>query len=345
MQSVRMTEATRVLNNPEWLPHRYDAATDRVHFVHADRALHRATTFLTDEYLPGAKQPFVLNRPAAVSGAPAPAPVHFLFHSAFCCSTLLVRALDREGVAMGMSEPQILNDIVGWRHRTTVEGAKVAMVLDHSLRLLGRPFGPGEAVVLKPSNLLNGLAAAMLGLRPQAGALLLHAPLDAFLGSIARKGLWGRIWIRDLLVKLGREGLLDFGIAGDDLLRLTDIQVAALCWLGQHRLFAQLTMRFGPRVRTLDSELLMERPSEALAALAGLYGLALDGAAIADIVAGPAFTRNSKTGAAFSAADRAAEREAGIRAHADEVEKVGHWARELARANNVSLTLPNPLLG
>jgi hypothetical protein len=339
-----MTDASAVLREPEWLPHRYDADRDHIHFVHADRARHRAATFLTDEYLPSAQQPFVINRPAAVANAAPPAPVHFLFHSAFCCSTLLVRALDREGVAMGMSEPQILNDIVGWRHRVAVEGPKVAMVLDHSLRLLARPFSPGEATVLKPSNLLNGLAAAMLSLRPEAHALLLHAPLDAFLGSIARKGLWGRVWIRDLLVKLGREGLLDFGIAGDELLKLTDIQVAALCWLGQHRLFAQLAKRFSPRVRTLDSELLMARPADAIAALASLYQLALPPEAIAEIVAGPAFTRNSKTGAAFSAADRAAEREAGLMAHADEVGKVSIWARELARAHGLALELPTPLI-
>jgi hypothetical protein len=340
-----MPDQTAVLRDPEWLPHRYDAVGDRIHFVHADRTRHRAATFLTDDYLPGAKQPFVINRPAAVSGAPPPAPVHFLFHSAFCCSTLLVRALDREGVAMGMSEPQILNDIVGWRHRVAVEGPRVAMVLDHSLRLLARPFGPGEAVVVKPSNLLNGLAAAMLGLRPQAGALLLYAPLDAFLASIARKGLWGRIWIRDLLVKLGREGLLDFGITGDDLLKLTDIQVAAFCWLGQHRLFAQLATRFASRVRTLDSEQLLARPAETMAALARLYGLALAPTDLAKIVEGPAFTRNSKTGDNFSAADRAAERDAGLKAHADEVGKVSAWARELARSNSITLDLPNPLLG
>jgi hypothetical protein len=341
-----MTDPQTVLRDPEWLPHRYDAVGDRFHFVSADRARHRAATFLTDEYLPGAKSPVVVGRAAAMSAAAPAGPVHFLFHSAFCCSTLLVRAMDREGAAMGMSEPQVLNDIVGWRHREPVEGARVAMVLDQSLALLARPFQPGEAVVLKPSNLLGGLSAVMLGLRPQARALLLHAPLDAFLGSIARKGLWGRIWIRDLLVKLGREGLLDFGFKGDELLKLTDVQVAAVCWLGQHRLFHQLAGRFGPaRVRTLDSETLMARPADSVAALATFYGMGLSGRDVADIVSGPAFTRHSKSGAAFGAAERAAEREAGLTAHADEIGKVGVWARALADANGIDLELPSPLLG
>src|SRR5512146_1534880 len=112
--------STDVARDPAWLPHRYDAASDRIQFVACDRALHRASTFLTDEYLPGAKAPTVVGRAAAVAGAAPAGPLHFILHSAFCCSTLLVRALDREGVAMGMSEPQILNDIIGWRHRGPV---------------------------------------------------------------------------------------------------------------------------------------------------------------------------------------------------------------------------------
>lgn len=331
--------------DPAWLPHRYDAVGDRFQFVHCDRARHRASTFLTDEYLPGAGTPTVVGRAAAVAAAPGAAPLGFIFHSAFCCSTLLVRALDRDGVAMGMSEPQVLNDIVGWRHRGPVEGARVAMVLDQALGLLGRPWGPGEAVVLKPSNLVNPLAPAMLGMRSEARALLLHAPLADFLGSIARKGLWGRLWVRELFVKLAREGSMDFGIKGEALLQLTDIQVAALCWLGQQRQFVQLAGRFPDRVRTLDSERLMAAPAAALGALAEHLGLALDAAAIGEIVAGPAFTRNSKTGAAFSAADRAAERSAGLAAHADEVGKVSVWAQQVAEGAAIPLRLPVPLLG
>ncbi|MFN7400604.1 MAG: hypothetical protein ACK5SX_16460, partial [Sandaracinobacter sp.] len=110
--------------DPAWLPHRYNAVGDRIHFVPVPRTRHREIPFLTDEQLPAAKSPTVVARATAIAHAPAPAPLHFILHSAFCCSTLLVRALDREGIAMGLSEPQILNDIVGWRHRGPVEGAK-----------------------------------------------------------------------------------------------------------------------------------------------------------------------------------------------------------------------------
>lgn len=331
--------------DPLWLAHRYDAAADTIQFVHVTRAQHRAATFLTDEYLPQAKSPRVLTRPGAVQQAAPAAPVHFLFHSAFCCSTLFARALDREGVAMGLSEPVILNDIVGWRHREELTAQVIAQRLDQSLLLLSRPFQNGESVVIKPSNLVNVLAPALLALRPEARAILMHAPLDAFLGSIARKGLWGRLWIRELYVKLLREDLAVFGLSVAERLQLSDIQVAAVCWLAQHKLFNELVVRFGSaRVRTLDSDELMQRPADALAAAAALFGLPLDDGAISDIVAGPAFTRHSKSGGQFSPAERAAEREAGLKAHADEVEKVAIWARRLAEVNRISLTLPAPLL-
>lgn len=344
MHQPLMIDPNSVPRKPEWLAHRYDAVGDRFHFVEVPRERHREIPFLTDEYLPGAQSPVVLGRSAALAAAAPAAPLHYIFHSAFCCSTLLVRALDREATAMGLSEPVFLNDIISWRHRGPVDGARVAMVLDQGLSLLARPWQAGEAVIIKPSNLVNPLAPAMLGMKPQSKALLLHAPLQDFLGSIARKGLWGRLWVRDLFVKLGREGLLDFGIQGEELLKLTDIQVAAICWLGQHRQFAQLAQQFAGRVRTLDSSLLMSRPAEAISAVGAHYNLELAPADIDAIVNGPAFTRNSKTGDSFSAAQRSADRDAGLRAHADEVEKVTIWANELARSHSIELTLPSPLL-
>ena len=57
-----------------------------------------------------------------------------------------------------------------------------------------------------------------MAMRPDARALFLYAPLEAYLASIARKGMWGRLWVRDLFGKLLREGMLGaLGIAPDDL--------------------------------------------------------------------------------------------------------------------------------
>ncbi len=329
---------TTIASDPAWLAHRYDPAQDAVHFRQTPREAHGRATFLTDEYL-GAASPTVMARAQAVTQAGPQAPLHFVLHSAFCCSTLLARAFDAPGLAMGLKEPVILNDLIGWQLRGG-DGRQIAAVLDGVLTLLARPFAPGEAVVIKPSNVVNAMAPLMLQLRPQARALLLHAPLRVFLGSVARKGMDGRIWVRELLLKQLRQGLHVFGFAGEDYLGQTDLQVAAMGWLAQHALFARLAAQFGPQVATLDSETLMARPDKAMAALCRLFGVPLD---VPAVVKGPIFSSHSKFGQAFTAEDRAAERAAEA-AHADEIEKVAVWAEAVAKAAGVPLHLPRPLL-
>lgn len=334
----------RIARDPLWFPHRYDPGQDAVHFRQFTREIHRAATFITDEYLPKG-DPTVIGRAAAMAAGPEQAPLHFIFHSAFCCSTVLARALDVPGVAMGLKEPPLLNDLTGWQHRGGT-AAQIAPVLDDGLALLSRPFGPGEAVIIKPSNVVNGMAPGMMMMRPQARALLLHAPLPVFLGSIAKKAMTGRLWARDLLVKQLREGLHGFGFKGDDYLGQTDLQAAAMGWLAQHALFARMVAEFGAaRVRTLDSEMLMADPVAAMTRLAALFALPLDAAAIAGIVSGPAFTSHSKFGGDFDRSSRQAEITAAADVHADEIDKVVIWTRAVADSAGLSLELPAPLLG
>ena len=332
-----------IARDPAWLAHRYDPVADKVHFVRAPRDTHRAATFLIDEYLPEAGAPVVADRREALAAAGQGAPIHFIFHSAYCCSTLLARAFDVEGVATTLKEPVILNDIHGWQSRGG-EPPRIAEALDSALALLAQPFAAGEQVIVKPSNLINPFAAAMLAMRPKARALLLYAPLPLYLGSIARKGMWGRLWVRELFVKLARSGMLDYRFSSEEILRQTDLQIAAIGWLGQHRLFAELAARQPDRVRTLDSEVLLARPTEALAALSSLYDLGLDEGATQAIVAGDAFTRHSKGGGKFDAAERRADQREAAFVHAEEIEKVVVWAEAVAQSAGQSLDLPARLL-
>ncbi|MDO7841577.1 hypothetical protein [Sphingomonas immobilis] len=326
-----------------WLAHRYDPQADAVHFLPVSRADHAGATFLTDEYLPAGLTPLVVRRSEAMAAAPPPAPLHFLFHSAYCCSTLLARAADRPGWAMGLKEPVILNDINGWRRRGG-RGPDMAQVLADTLTLLARPFGAGEAVIAKPSTAVNGLAQAMLTLRPEAHAILMYAPLRTYLASIAKKGIDGRLWVRTLLNGMLDDRLIDLGFEPRDYLGQTDLQVAAVGWLAHQMLFARLVAAFPGRVRTLDSATLLADPGGALRAMGMLFGKPLDNAAVAEMLAGPAFRTHSKSGAAFDAGDRASEHDAAARVHADEIDKVAIWAEAVAAGAGVSLTLPAALV-
>jgi hypothetical protein len=339
-----VNEAQTITRDPSWLAHRYVESKDRIQFRHVPRDQHRAATFIIDDYLPKGGDLAEFDRREALAAAPPPAPVHFVFHSAFCCSTLIARAFDREGLAMGLKEPAILNDVVGWRRRGA-SGRDVAEVMDSALTLLARPFERGEAVVIKPSNIVNGLIRMMMALRPEAKALLLHAPLPVFLTSVAKKGLDGRLWVRELFLGFRKDGLVQrLGFDDEQLFGQTDLQIAAAGWLAQQALFADLVQLLGPRMRTLDSETLLDAPGASVAALARLYGLAVDQGAIDAIVA-ESFGRNSKSGEAFGRAEREAEYADAGAAHRDELEKVTSWAEVAAERAGIPLQLPGALLG
>ncbi len=316
-----------------------------MHFVRLDREGHRTATFLTEEYIGSDLPRLVLSRAEAAAAAKPPAPLHFIFHSAFCCSTLLARAADQDGIATGLKEPVILNDMIGWSRRGA-EPRMLGQVLNSVLKLLAQPFGPGEAVVVKPSNILNSLAPGILHLRPGSQALLLYAPLETYLRSVAKKGMWCRLWVRELLLGQMQDGILPFGFSTQDYLSQTDLQVAASGWLAQHALFAQLIERYGPaRVRTLDSATLLGRRQDVLTSLSDHFRLGLSAAQLAAMLGGPAFSTHSKFGTEFTSSDRAAEHRDAAAAHAEEIEKVAIWAERVAEAAGISLTLKAPLLG
>ena len=339
-----MTAPSFTLADAQWLAHRHVEGQDRIRFLHVPRADHRAMPFLTDEYLGTGRAVQDLGVADCLQGVAARR-MGFLFHSAFCGSTMLLSALDRPGVAMGLSEPVLLNDVVGFRRRGAPPAA-VARLADAATRLLARPFAPGELVVVKPSNVLNPLAELLLALRADSNAVLLYAPLEMFLISVVRKGLWCRLWVRELLEGLLTDQAVDLGFTLQDHFRQSDLQVAAVGWLAQHALFHKLAAKLGPvRVRTLDSETLTARPAEVLAAASQFYGLPASAADLAGMAASGAFARHSKSGAAFDAARRQAEYAEARAAHGDEIGKVLAWAGEVARNAGLPLDLPHPLIG
>ena len=333
--------ASRTALGAEWLAHRFDEATGTIRFVDYDRQTRAAVPFLTDDHLPQREYRSMTRDEARVIGQTAP--VHFIFHSGFCCSTLLAACLDRPGLASGLSEPVILNDIVGWRMRGAPPEA-IGPLLADALRLLARPFPGDQAVVVKPSNVVNGLAAAMLAIQPQARAIVMHAPLDDFLTSIAKKGLDGRRWVRELFVKLRAEGRVQaLGFTDVDFLGQTDLQIGAMAWLAQQSLFASLIAGAPDRVRALDSAAFLAQPEAALARAAAHFGLRLDADQLTAMLDGP-LQRNSKDGSSFSAADRAADYDKGRAAHGDEIAKVAMWAAEVARTVGIDTRLGAPLI-
>jgi hypothetical protein len=335
--------ATELLADPDWFPHAVDVRSGAMRFVRIPRDVQRGVTFLADEYLPQSASRADLTA-NDLQRRVSPGRPHFVFHSAFCCSTLLTRALDVPGRVFGLKEPATLNDLAAAK-LARAPAARLTDLLDRVLSLLARTATPGEAIVIKPSNVANNLLESCLELRPQAQALLMYSRLPVFLRSIAHKGLWGRSWARQLFQRLRPTATIDTGFSADELFRQTDLQIAGLCWLMQHAQFVQALARFGDaRIRTLDSATLLAHPEQTLLAVSAHLALGLTPEATATIARGPVFRENSKTMTEdYDRVVRAAEHAAVDAAHGEEIGMVTQWVQTVAQHCGVSLTIGAPL--
>lgn len=321
-----------VTSDPEWIPHTFDLEGANLTFVHVPVAARPSLMFLSDEHFAGnfEKSTFPASEVAKATVTSEPAPLQFIFHTSFCCSTLLAKALEVPGHSSVLKEPDVLINLANRLIRSDDPSNRQRLEL--VLRLLERPLAPGETIIVKPTNFANRLLDLVLAMRPQSRAILLYSDVETFLRSLLKRGMFGRIFGRRLFTQLSGWSPLDFGYTTAELLEQTDVQICALAWLMQIHHFDSVARAFGPkRITVLDSASLLADPRAALGQAQSLFGLGLTADEVAAIASGPVFTKHSKfSDRNYDSAARAEEHEAATEAHSEELEMVSQWIRAVA---------------
>ncbi len=339
-------EAQKLLNDPAWIPRAYDPRRDTLEFFHAPRETQRAAVFLEPRFLAGAPQsgPIPVRDFAAGDVRKAARPLHFVFHTSYCCSTVLARALDVPGVSFGLKEPSALMSFAEL-YGTARQWPGTLHALSAVLDLLSRPFAAGETHVIKPSNACNPLIPQMLYACPDAKAVLLMSDLQTFLAAIVRRGPTGRTMVRETLYAFSPTIPLKEPLSKQQMLLFDDMQAATMVWLMQIACFDAVARRFGPeRVRILKSDTLLAKPQQTMAAVAAFFGFRdADWAAVAT---GPAFREHAKNiGFPFNASDQARQHRESQSAYAAEIGAAVQWLAAIAGRFNTPGTLQEDLLG
>lgn len=330
--------AREVALDPRWLPHTYDAAGLNLTSVFVRREDHGELMFLSDEHYKDqfSKVTFPANEIATHIGEARQSPIHFIFHTSFCCSTLMLKALDIPGRAFGLQEPDVLINLANRFIRSDDSSNRERLRL--VLRLLARPFEPGESMIVKPTNFANRLAMPVLEVSPESRAVLLYSDARTLLRSILKRGMWGRIWGRKLFQSTSLWTSLNFGFSPEEAFVLTDLQALALGWLMQMHQFGELARRVGERVTIVDSADFLADPARTLLSVSRLFELDLDQSEIDDVVNGPTFAHHSKfSGRGYGQAERTADHSAAEAAHHEELEMVVKWVETVAAHMKVDL--------
>jgi hypothetical protein len=305
----------------------YDVAADAFLAVDVDDAMLARAPFL-DRRLE-VDWDGALRVPAGAADAAAAAPPAFVFHTAFCCSTLLARALDAAPRVVALKEPLALMSL----SQASLDPAFARERLDDRLRraltLLARPWTGDGRVLVKPTNLVNRLLPRTLAVAPDARAVLLYSSLREFLVSCCKKLPQAETRIRWMANHLLPGAPLAHALGIDPAHPFNFVEACVLTWYAQMELFGMALARDGGRrLASLDMDVLLAEPARTVAAAARWLGLdaALDGL---DERVGREFSRHAKaTDEPFDPATRAAEKDRVLARWGGLIDQAEAWARQ-----------------
>lgn len=344
--------ADAICADPDWLPYRVRDQGRTLQLVRLSRDQLTDIFFVDERSQPNRWQrvtgnPPKVELPLASIAASMPTAgaetCHYIFHGAFCCSTLMSRALDIEGVACVVREPRALHELA-----QTIAGSRWSdddrLALEVILGLLRRPRPDGEKTIIKPANLANPFIDYILEHQPHSRALLMHSSLEDFVMTIARRRRWS--WARNLAAFYRYH--LEFETRQTrDLLFLTDLQMAAFLWLQYQAQFTRLVRDQPPgRISTLRADAFVAQPVEAITSAAAFFGLPLDKERATALTESELFTRDAKRPSEGFDAEAQKRNDVLLKlAFGPEIQQAIEWGEAVAAEASIPLELPAPLIG
>lgn len=343
-----MAQLPELLKNPAWFPAAIDTKAGTLGFARINRDSLSQEAFL-DQRMAGSvtaqETAGLAEVIAGLSGRQQTAPA-FIFHTAFCCSTLLARALDAPGTALALKEPDVLMGLanvlrVDEELRRSRDRSEA---LVHTIfGLLGRRFTGDERVLVKPTNAANNLLPDAV--RSGAPIVLLYGDLRSFLVSVLKKGEACKSFVRQQynIFALDADGLA--AIPQRQAVAFTDLQAATAVWRHQMELF-QRTLAASRReqVVSLDFKVLLAKPVPVLQAVARHLDLPHSDAALESVVNGPIFTRNAKfADQAYDAGRRNQDVQAIEERYGETLDLIGSWGEQLDLGTKLEMPLPGAI--
>ncbi len=313
------------------MPLDYDPGNDSYRFARVDPELLGRVAFLDRRLGEVWEQTVAVPASQAQPRASAAPPPAFLFHTAFCGSTLLARALHAPPRCVALKEPVPLYALAlttlhaGSAH----SAANTEERLSQTLALLARPWAEGGRVLIKPTNGANRLLSRILACCPDSRVVLLYSGLDDFLVSCLKKLPQAETLMRWMAEQLVPGTSLPQRLGIPEGHRYNFVESCVLTWYAQIERYADaLDGDAADRIRSLDMQAMLDTPLRATDAAATWLGLEAAREGIAARVA-DVFARDAKSPErAHGRERRAAEAEAVKGRYGELIARALGWARD-----------------
>lgn len=266
-----MLDFDTLFRSPELHLAALDVRKRRAAFVQMSPADYRDPAFLYDESIvsrPRVELDLSALLDAHARRPHAGQPLHYIFHTAYCCSTLLARCLEAMGCFVLKEPPPLLELAFAHDHLVALDPeeprAWLALVVD----LMARTYAP-QPVVVKCGALANVLAESLLDACRDARAVFLYGGLAHHLSQVLKDPERRKLARHRRALLVPRARSLGIEAGGD----LSDAQAAAFVWLTRMRDHERAAKRLGDRILAVEGTRIADDPGGTMAAIASHFGI------------------------------------------------------------------------
>lgn len=182
---------------PDLFPARIRFADDKVYFVKMSPRWFSESVFLDPARMKGT---YVIESnlqwTQAIADKIAWHPTNFIFHTAFCGSTLMTQALGAMYNSLPLREPEVLGNVLFYLRSKKNSDEQKKLWLARVIHLLSRSYDPQQYVVVKTNDFANPLIVDLAKWRSNLPILFMYTPLSEFLAGCLKADN-RREWIRN----------------------------------------------------------------------------------------------------------------------------------------------------
>lgn len=268
----------------------------------------------------------------------------YIFHTAFCGSTLMSQALASLYNSLPLREPEALGNLLVYLRCANLSQEAYNTQVQQVLKLLSRRFHPQQVAVVKANDYANPLMPDLLQQQNNLPLLFMYTPLAEFLAGCL-KAQNRRDWIKQRYQAV--QAFASQILAWPQDLNLRDDaygEMAAVYWSYNVALFLRAWGIAPQRVRSLDFNQMLANPLAAVRRCADMFGLeqaaGIDPAVEIDSLFG-VYSKNSRF--KYSPQQRDSDIRRLLETHQDTLLAAESLARELLGGDYPQPDLPGNL--
>ena len=267
-----MKVPNNIFSLPDVYPEKIDLPNKKLHCCNMNLECYRETPFLDHRIVRPDDKTYVLdiNKLLSIENKCTAGITHYVFHNAFCCSTLFSRCLNTHKSALVLREPNVLLEQASI-HRYS--GTKLLPNINSSFvdslslmlsKLLARRYPDNDVTFIKPTDACNNIMGQLLDVNSSNKCLLMYSDLERFLTAIFKvpqRADWIKVRVNELCI----DEVKQHGKLRVNPQTLGNHQLAALVWVLHMEKFRNLIELYGhTKIQVLNSEAFMKKPLESV---------------------------------------------------------------------------------